>query len=37
VLELLAGGQLFHRIQERNGYFSPAEVRECIHGLVAGL
>ena len=23
VLELLQGGQLFHRIQERNGYFSP--------------
>ncbi len=24
VIELLGGGQLFHRIQERNGYFTDA-------------
>lgn len=37
VIELLTGGQLFHRIQERNGYFTEAEVRQCMLGLISGL
>lgn len=37
VLELITGGQLFHRIQERNGYFSAEEVKEFMLGLLRGL
>jgi calcium-dependent protein kinase len=37
VLEILTGGQLFHRIQERNGYFSDEEVKEFMVGLLRGL
>lgn len=37
VLELLAGGQLLHRIKERKGCFCPEEVRELMLGLLGGL
>jgi serine/threonine protein kinase len=37
VLDLLTGGQLFHKIQERNGHFSAEEVREFMTGLLRGL
>lgn len=37
VIDLLEGGQLFQRIQERNGYFTEAEVKQCMLGLVSGL
>lgn len=37
VLELITGGQLFHRIQERNGYFTDDEVKEFMLGLLRGL
>jgi serine/threonine protein kinase len=36
-LDLLTGGQLFHKIQERNGHFSAEEVREFMTGLLRGL
>ncbi len=37
VLELLTGGQLLHRIQQANGYFSPEQARDCVAGLLRGL
>ena len=37
VLELLEGGQLFHRIQERRGKFTTEEVKEFMVGLLSGL
>lgn len=37
VQDLIEGGGLFARIQERNGHFTASEVRECMLGLVAGL
>lgn len=37
VLELLTGGQLFHKIQKANGYFSADEIREFMFGLLGGL
>lgn len=37
VLELLTGGQLFHRIQQSNGFFSESEVREFMWGLLNGM
>lgn len=37
VLELLTGGQLFHKIQQANGHFSAAEIKEFMHGLLGGL
>lgn len=37
VLDLLTGGQLFHKIQERNGYFTVDEVKEFMVGLLRGL
>lgn len=37
VLDLLTGGQLFHKIQERNGHFSSEEIREFMVGLLRGL
>lgn len=37
VLELLNGGQLFHRIQQANGFFSAEQVKEFMYGLLGGL
>lgn len=37
VLELLTGGQLFHKIQQNNGYFSAEEVKQFLHGLLSGM
>jgi serine/threonine protein kinase len=37
VLELLNGGQLFHRIQKSNGFFSESEVKEFMFGLLSGM
>ena len=37
VLELLTGSQLFHRIQQSNGFFSEAEVKEFMFGLLSGM
>lgn len=37
VLELLNGGQLFHRIQQLNGHFSVQQVKEFMFGLLGGL
>ena len=37
VLELLTGGQLFHKIQQANGYFSAAQVKDFMFGLLGGL
>lgn len=37
VLDLLTGGQLFHKIQQKNGHFSAEEVKEFMFGLLGGL
>ena len=37
VLELLTGGQLFHKIQQSNGYFSSSQVKDFMFGLLGGL
>lgn len=37
VLELLAGGQLFHKIQQTNGFFTPVQIKEFMYGLLGGL
>jgi calcium-dependent protein kinase len=37
ILEILTGGQLFHKIQERSGYFTKEEIKEFMVGLLRGL
>lgn len=37
VLELLTGCQLFHKIQQTNGYFSKEEIQSFMSGLLGGL
>ena len=37
VLDLLTGGQLFHKIQQKNGHFTADEIKEFMYGLLGGL
>lgn len=37
VMELLTGGQLFHKMQQRKGHFTEEEIRQCMEGLLKGL
>lgn len=37
VLQLLTGGQLFHKIQQANGHFTATQVKDFMFGLLGGL